>query len=365
MPATAILSAPELPASYLESRRRFRELGGLAGAVQASFEQGANAQAEPLTTDVAWLGRPDAQNLIVVASGTHGVEGYAGAMCQLRFLQQYRARYAQAGIAFLLVHAVNPWGYLHDRRVTAEGVDLNRNFIDFPRAETAPSAYGAYHRLLVQDFKPLPSGLFNELRLLGHALLPQRRQVARAAITGGQYDHADGLFYGGAAPAASRLVWERIVRSYVQGRRRTLLLDIHTGLGRRGEMEIISYLPSDSARFAEQSGWFGGKLRSMASGDSVSAKVAGDLTAGFDAMVGEGSSALGLEFGTASPLQVLYALRADQWARNLGAKPGSPEREAARRRMKAAFAPSDPAWAAKVASQFDGAMQTAASLFSR
>lgn len=58
--------------------------------------------------------------------------------------------------------------------------------------------------------------------------------------------------------------------------------------------------------------WFGGRLKSTAGGDSVSAQVQGTLTAAFDrAMAGRGY-AVGLEFGTRSPLAVLDAMRADQ-----------------------------------------------------
>lgn len=357
-PAPPPSPALALPGSYLESRDRFRELGARAGAKQQCFFHDDDADddtASPrLSTDTAYLGPADAQTLVVIASGTHGVEGYAGAACQFRFMQGYAARHASDGLAYLLVHAVNPWGFFHDRRVTPEGIDLNRNFVDFP--VTHDAGYAAYHELLVTRFRPLPRGWWNEARLLSHALTRARRQALQAAITSGQYAYPDGLFFGGAAPARSRLVWEDIVHRFACGRRRAMLLDLHTGLGKRGTGELISYLPSGAAAFVQMARWFGGDLKSMAGGDSVSAAVEGTLTAAFDRAVAGQSYAIGLEFGTCAPLPVLNALRTDHWYHNNANRLPPSERERARREMKAAFAADDDAWCRQVADRFDQVM---------
>lgn len=347
-----------LPSDYLESRQQFRVLAeSLGTAPRAFLHEDAEEDGVQLSTDVAYLGLPDAKTIVVIASGTHGVEGYAGAACQLHFMRTWPSRRATDATAWLLVHAVNPWGYFHDRRVTQEGVDLNRNFVEFPLAAQPRSAYAAYHDLLVSDYRPLPAGLRNELRLLSHGLTRKRRHALQAAITAGQYDQPDGLFFGGVAPTQSRKVWESIMASYVDGRERAFLLDIHTGLGRSGASELISHLPPDSDGFRNMSQWFGGRLKSTAGGDSVSAQVHGTLTAAFDrAMAGRGH-AVGLEFGTRSPLTVLYAMRADQWYRNNVTHLSRSERERVRRRMKAAFCIDDVSWCGSLLEQFDRALE--------
>lgn len=347
-----------LPSDYLESRQRFRMLAESLGAVPRAFlHKGAEEEgAVQLSTDVAYLGPPHAQTVVVIASGTHGVEGYAGAACQLHFMQTWPKRRA-ADVAWLLVHAVNPWGYFHDRRVTREGVDLNRNFVEFPLSGQSRSAYAAYHNLLVSHYRPLPAGLWNELRLLTHGLTRKRRRALQAAITAGQYDRPDGLFFGGTAPTESRKVWERIMASHVDGRERAYLLDIHTGLGQAGASELISHLPPASEDFRRMSHWFGGRLTSTAGGDSVSAQVQGTLTAAFDrAMAGHGH-AVGLEFGTRSPLAVLDAMRADQWYRNHAAQLPPSEGQRVRRRMKAAFCLDDVNWCRLLLEQFDQTLE--------
>ncbi|KRB87392.1 DUF2817 domain-containing protein [Noviherbaspirillum sp. Root189] len=346
-----------IPSNYLDSRERFIAEGLRLGAQARCFYHASDAvAADTLTTDVVYLGARDAATLVIVSSGTHGVEGYAGAACQLHFMQAYRAHFEKSDIAYLLVHAVNPWGYLHCRRVTQEGVDLNRNFVDFPLESTTPSIYRDYHDILVSQFRPLPAGLWNELSLLSRGLTRHSRRQLQAAVTAGQYDCDDGLFYGGSAPTISRLVWEDIVRTYATDRGRVFLLDLHTGLGKRGAGELISYLPPDAADFQEMSGWFDGELRSMQGGESVSAAIRGTLTEGFDKSLDGQSYAVGLEFGTVSGLAVLNALRADQWCRNHAATVAPWRREQIRQRMKQAFVLDDEEWRRRVATRFDDVM---------
>jgi hypothetical protein len=306
-----------------------------------------------------YLGRADAQSVVVIASGTHGVEGYAGAACQFRFMQTWCARFADSGIAYLLAHAINPWGFFNDRRVTPEGVDLNRNFIDFsmPAQPQPVSGYGAYHHLLVSNFRPMPAGLWNEFRLFSCALTQARRKSMQAAITAGQYDFPDGLFYGGSASTKSRSVWEEILRTYVHERKRAFLLDIHTGLGKRGSGELISYLPPSSKDFQRMSGWFHGELKSTADGGAVSPAVEGTLTAGFDRSIAGESYAVGLEFGTQASLAVLNALRADHWYHNNAARLSEQQRQRVRRKMKNAFTASDARWHHQVIARFDQVME--------
>jgi hypothetical protein len=341
-----------LSSHYLESRQIFLGLAGQAGAAIRRYFQEDGEETARLSTDIAYLGPADADKLIIVASGTHGIEGYAGSSCQFGFLRDYASRYTTSGLGFLLVHAVNPWGYFHDRRVTEEGIDLNRNFVDFPVKPDTGRSYDTFHNRLVKRYRPLPGGWWNELCLLSGALSAARRRRIQEAITTGQYHRAEGLFFGGQSPAKSRVTWESIVDEFTRGRRSVFLLDIHSGLGKRGIGELISYLPESSEGFQELSRWFSGELKSMAAGDSVTAAVEGTLTAAFDRRVTATSHAVGLEFGTVAPLAVLNALRADQWCRLNAAQLTPRQREWARRKMKAAFAPADAQWYSQITARF-------------
>lgn len=348
-----------LPLDYEDSRRRFLMLAAAAGAAVRSFPlRQAGADAPPLFTDTALLGPDDARALLVIASGTHGVEGYAGAACQFHFLQHHAQRHAASGMAFLLVHAVNPWGYAHDSRVTEEGIDLNRNFVAFPRPAgraAADEAYGRFHRLLVEDYRPFPRGLLNEIKLLSHGVSTGRRRRLQQAVTAGQHAYPQGLFYGGHAPAQSRMTWEQIMHALVEPYPTALLLDLHTGLGRRGCAELMSELAHRDADFQTMSRWLGGRVKSMADNESVSAPLSGTLTAAFmeSGCGGRKRYAVGLEFGTCSPLTVLNALRADQWLRNHAGEAPRKERQRIQAMMRRAFCVSDSRWLAQITTHFE------------
>jgi hypothetical protein len=348
----------QLSPGYFESRELFLERAGGLGAEVRSFAHAVDAgTGAPLSTDAALIGPRDAEAIIVVSSGTHGVEGYAGAACQIQFMDRYPSSYAHGRIAYLLLHALNPWGFMHDRRVTRENVDLNRNFIDFEYAARLGSGYGAYHDILVSNYRPMPRGLWNELRLIAGVLTPARWKAAQAAITSGQYSHPEGLFFGGHGPCESRTICEEITRTYVTGYKYAFLLDLHTGLGKTGQGELISYLPAPDPRFQRMAAWFGSGMRSMATGDSVSAAVDGTWTAAFDRMTKAQSYAIGLEFGTRPPLAVLNALRADQWYQNNKQALSRQVGQQVRRKLKDAFVVADPSWRSEVARRFDQVMK--------
>jgi hypothetical protein len=347
-----------LPTDYFASRERFIQLCRAVGVETRAFPEGHDDDGALLTTDVAWFGPQDAETVIIVASGTHGVEGYAGAACQFRLLETWRERYGNdgqtsAGYGWLLVHAVNPWGYRYDSRVTRENVDLNRNFVEFPVDVPDPGGYGKWHDLLVTHFHPSPRGWFNEARLLSCGITAAKRRQLQEAITEGQYAYPDGLFYGGTGPVASRLVWEEIMQTWVAGRRRAVLLDLHTGLGKRGACELIADLPASAHEVQVMNRWFDGALTSLVSGGSVSAYVVGTLTAAFDRLAVEQRYPIGLEFGTRPPIAVLYALREDLWCRNHPSTVSAADRARARRKMREAFACWDRQWHDDVVGRFE------------
>src|SRR6056297_283173 len=69
---------------------------------------------EALYTDVAWLGDPRAGHVLLVMSGTHGVEGFAGSAVQAAFLRALPP--LPQNTAILMVHLLNPWGAAWRRR---------------------------------------------------------------------------------------------------------------------------------------------------------------------------------------------------------------------------------------------------------
>lgn len=98
-------------------------------------------------------GATDADKLLIVSSGCHGVEGYCGAGVQVLALHDDVSRLAcaAAGVAVLHLHALNPCGFSHSRRFTHENVDLNRSFQGVSKLLPENPAYRDLHPLLLPD----------------------------------------------------------------------------------------------------------------------------------------------------------------------------------------------------------------------
>lgn len=60
-------------------------------------------------------------------SGVHGVEGAAGAEVQCQILKKHGKHLAQSPHGFLMIFALNPFGFHFLRRTSIENIDLNRN----------------------------------------------------------------------------------------------------------------------------------------------------------------------------------------------------------------------------------------------
>jgi beta-lactamase class A len=60
---------------------------------------------------------------VVLTSATHGIEGFCGSGCQIDWLLEGGPTRLPDGVAALIVHAVNPFGFAWLRRVTEENVD--------------------------------------------------------------------------------------------------------------------------------------------------------------------------------------------------------------------------------------------------
>ena len=91
------------------------------------------------------------------------------------------------GVALVLIHALNPYGFAWVRRANEENVDLNRNFLlaGEPYAGS-PARYAALDALLNPKHPPRRLDLFR-LRAMASILrhgMPQLKQ----AVAGGQYD---------------------------------------------------------------------------------------------------------------------------------------------------------------------------------
>ena len=119
---------------YAHERATFLdEAAGLGGQLSAVVHPLRGPDGEELATDIARFGAPigRADRVVMMTSGLHGVEGHAGHGVQRQLMASGRLGSLPDGMAVVLVHGVNPFGWAWSRRVDHENVDVNRNFVDY------------------------------------------------------------------------------------------------------------------------------------------------------------------------------------------------------------------------------------------
>lgn len=351
-----MLSVPQAFASrYAEARRLFLE-----GAAQASLPIESHPHplpgrdGEALAMDVARDGPPDAQALLIVSSGCHGLEGFCGSGVQVFALHdtEWRERAHAAGVAVLYVHALNPYGFSHLRRVTHENVDLNRNFHDFSQPLPINEAYRELAPLLLPEVWPPDAA--NQAAIAD--FLAQRGEAAfQAAVARGQHEFPRGMFFGGQAPTWSNLTLRAVLRQHGRQARRLGWIDLHTGLGPSGLGERIFAGRHEAAAVARARAWWGGggatPVTSIYDGSSTSPLLTGLMwESAYQECPQAEVTGIALEYGTQPVLQVLHALRAEHW---LNGHPEAPPAlaEAIRQQVLAAFYTDTHAWKGQIISQ--------------
>ncbi len=343
--------------TYAEARRRFMDAAEAAGlSLQSHAHPSSGRDGEALALDVVREGPPDAPRLLILSSGCHGVEGFCGSAVQTALLRDtaWRASARAAGIAVLYLHALNPYGFSWWRRHTHENIDLNRNFRDFSQPLPANPAYDLLADLLVPE--TWPPGGDNRLALLGF-IQSQGMKALQAAVSAGQYTHPDGLFYGGNAPSWSQLRLREVLRQHASSAGQLAWMDWHTGLGPSGVGELILASRPDPQALARARRWWGARVTCDEDGSSVSAPLTGQcFHAAHEECPQAEYTGIVLEFGTVPMLDVLEALRADQWLHRHPQAPAA-QREQIKRQIRDAFYTDTADWKRQVLAQ---SMQAAA-----
>src|SRR5690606_33498179 len=138
---------------YAASRQRFIEACTAHGVPLRHFPHPLKGPSgETLTVDVARFGPADARRVLIVSSGTHGIEGFCGAGIQHALITSGLVNELPPDTAVAFVHGVNPFGFAWMRRTDENNVDLNRNFLDHD-AGVYPddSIYNEVHALLLPE----------------------------------------------------------------------------------------------------------------------------------------------------------------------------------------------------------------------
>jgi hypothetical protein len=286
-------TSPEADARFLEAARR-------AGAVvQMTRHPLPGPSGEPLHVGIARVGASDATAAILILSGTHGVEGFAGAAIQVGLLERL-PRMAQ-GTALLLVHLINPWGVAWNRREDHKNIDLFRNFLYLDDPQTPDPLFDLIDDAL--DLPHLPEHTPERDARVREELVARCGSLERviAAIRRGQHHRPKSMGYHGDHASWSRQVLQEMLSTHLSGCRHLAVLDIHTGFGKYGEGLVMSYDAPGDPRHERISSWFGGKIYVPGTDADIPTHRKSPFAFIADWVPGMAVTAAILEFGTFSP----------------------------------------------------------------
>ena len=341
--------------SYARARTQFLEAAAAAGLpIESHAHPLKGKDGEDLAMDVALDGPADADKLLIVSSACHGVEGYCGSGVQVFALHddEWRDKARAAGVATLYIHALNPYGFSHLRRFTQENVDLNRNFQDFTQPLPVNAAYREVHPLLLPEVWPPDAA--NAAAVMQY--IATRGETAwQAAISQGQHEFADGIFFGGTEPTWSNRTLRAVLRQHGAKAQHIAWIDLHTGLGPSGHGERIYAGKDEAASVARARSWWDGggatPVTSIYDGSSTSAFLTGLMWGAiYDECPHAEATGIAMEYGTVPVLDVMNAIRAEQWL-NLHPEASAEQAAQIKAQMLAAFYTDTSEWKGQIISQ--------------
>lgn len=200
---------------------------------------------ETLVTDAIYLPPKSGkkERLLILTSGVHGIEGFTGSALQNLFISENFWQLRDENLGILIVHAVNPYGFKFERRVSENNVDLNRNF-DISKDLFAIKNDG-YEKIsyMLNPTEAANAGFWDRMKFYVtciEAIWKYSMDSLRRAILRGQYEEAEGIYFGGTDFEPQKELLEKEINSAAAGYRQVLLIDLHTGYGRRGHLHLFA-----------------------------------------------------------------------------------------------------------------------------
>ncbi|MBB3034863.1 DUF2817 domain-containing protein [Alteriqipengyuania lutimaris] len=335
--------------TYREGRSRFCAAAHAAGGTIESFvmPDRAGPVGEELAIDAVRFGAADAQRLLLTSCGLHGLEAAGGSAAMVNWLMQGGASRLPDGVAVVLVHPLNPFGWAYASRGNEDGIDLNRNALDWSAPIPTNLAYETLHPIVIAN-EPDTAGLAAFSGAFAALARQHGMEWALGAVASGQYAFPDGLSFGGAEQAWSTQVAKEIAEKHKPNRGRTLILDWHTGIGPWAEPFFILDAARDSADHRLVSSWWPDRsihCDDVVEGASIAYRgvLADRLRREIEEHEGGKALSLTVEWGTYDIDRMVEALLMDNWLRHRAG--GAPERQDwIREQLIERFIPSDPRW---------------------
>lgn len=347
------------PSSYEDSRERFsRSLSLLRSQwPDARLESHPLTDHPDLSIDWIWAEPRKKENLVIISTGEHGIEGFVGGAMMKVFIEEFAPQLNAENTGLLLIHAINPWGMKHRYRVNPGNVDLNRNFVFYELFDQAANpAYDSLMTLLNPQRPVWNLGLEIILFLaktVKGLIWPGQEKIKSATLVG-QYRFTKGVYYGGQQLQEETRVLIDLYRQALERYRSIVQVDMHTGFGPRYQMTVL-LSPIDPTPSAEAMAKFDYPLVQKVNADEFY-KINGDMSDYFyilrDVEFPEKKLfAGGFEFGTFgdSLPALIRSLRItilENQLRQFGGKSEAIAR-AVRKEYEELFFPAEPRWREK------------------
>lgn len=223
---------------------------------------GEASENEDLYIDTIYIPSTDEQtNLIVLTTGVHGIEGYIGSVMLDVFWNEIYPDIDNTNTGVLVVANVNPYGMKYHRRYNENNVDLNRNFIldwesfdlsvnkDYPNVETFLGPQKKMGNIFWHEADFYTS-------MIGQIISNGVDSISNALL-GGQYEYAEGVYYGGIEDQESTVYLKDVFKQTLESNYKNIVhIDIHSGYGPRYNMVIFNSV-FDTASEAETREMFG------------------------------------------------------------------------------------------------------------
>lgn len=316
---------------YFEAQSRFDAACAAKGlAVKALPYEGLTSLSGPVQTLVATLGPDNARKRLFVMSGVHGTELTAGSGLQLYLLHKYAEERPRA-VQIVFIHAINPAGAVLMTRTDETNVDPNRNYRDFSAPLPLNAEYAALHEAICIDAIAGPERERQEAPLLDYVKKNGLTALTQKVLKG-QHSHPMGLFYGGTQRTEPSRQLSAILESFAAQTDHAAMIDLHTGLGNEGDLELI-------------------KLHKTQDPQSPSSLIEGLMVHAMDELPLKAPARKYIfEFGTKPFWHVLEAHRRDNWLKRHPYVAEDTAR-AIKEYLKSALFISSEAWCARVVSQ--------------
>lgn len=203
-------------------------------------------EADGLYIDTIYVAsKSEQKNLIILTTGVHGIEGYVGSAMLDVFWEEVYPEINMEDTGVLVIANVNPYGMKYKRRYNENNVDLNRNFIlDWDSFDLAVNEdYPQVNEFLAPK-KQMGNIFWHEVGFYGSMI---KEVVANGvdtisnALLGGQYEYAEGVYYGGIGDQASTVYLKDVFGKTLESSYENIVhIDIHSGYGQRYRMVIFN-----------------------------------------------------------------------------------------------------------------------------